>query len=403
MFLEILLAILLGVTSGIFTGLIPGIHINLISLLIMSSSAFLLGITTPLSLAVFITAMAITHTFLDSIPGIYLGAPDEAQALSVLPGHRLLLIAQGHNAVVYTVIGSFFCILLALLMFPIFIVSMKAVYPIVKDYIGYALIVIMLYMILKERKLEKKMWSFIMFMMSGCLGLIVLNMPNLNQPLFPLLSGLFGFSILLLSLLQNSTIPTQNLKSPLNIKNRTIGKASVASTIVGFIAAFLPGFGSSQAAIVAQQFVGDLGDEGFLVLVGGINTANMLISIATAYSLQKARNGAIIVIKELLEVIDIKAMLFMLATALIVAGIATILAISISKIFCRVIVKVNYKVLILSIIGFITLLTLWFDAFIGLIILLTSTAVGILASQLGVGKNHLMGCLILQVILFFVL
>ncbi|MBT6774490.1 hypothetical protein HOA91_03905, partial [Candidatus Woesearchaeota archaeon] len=42
---------------------------------------------------------------------------------------------------------------------------------------------------------------------------------------------------------------------------------------VGFIAAFLPGFGSSQAAIVATNIVGDIGDEGFLALVGGINTA----------------------------------------------------------------------------------------------------------------------------------
>jgi len=34
--------------------------------------------------------------------------------------------------------------------------------------------------------------------------------------------------------------------------------------------------------------------------------------------------------------------------------------------------------------------------------LMVSTAVGLIASYFGVGKNHLMGCLLLPVIVFFV-
>ena len=70
--------------------------------------------------------------------------------------------------------------------------------------------------------------------------------------------------------------------------------------------------------------------------------------------------------------------------------------------------KAEYKVwwagiVVSLIIGFITLLTFFFDGFIGLTILITATAIGILASSWGIGKNHLMGCLILPVILYFVL
>ena len=89
-FIEIVIALVLGVGTGIITGLAPGIHVNLVSLLILSSAAFLLQITTPAALGTFIISLAITHTFLDALPSIYLGAPDEAQALNVLPGHRLL-------------------------------------------------------------------------------------------------------------------------------------------------------------------------------------------------------------------------------------------------------------------------------------------------------------------------
>ena len=397
MFTEVLLALFLGIGAGIITGLIPGIHVNLISVLVISFYGLLLGVTTPTGLGVFTISLAITHSFLDSIPSIYLGAPDAGQELNVLPGHRLLQKGEGHNAIVYTLIGSLGCLILGILLFPAFVVSMEWIFPIVKGWIGYILIVIMSFMILKEKEKTK---SLILFLLSGCLGLLVFNIP-LRQPLFPLLSGLFGFSILLMSLLQKASIPKQHEK-PLTISRKNVVKSVSAASGVGFIAAFLPGFGSSQAAIVATEIVGDIGDEGFLSLVGGINTANMLISIGTAYALDKARNGAIVAIREIMD-IGFQEMILFLLVALIVGGIATVLAVKISKVFSSLIVKVKYSKIVFTIIGFITVLTILFDGMIGLLILLTATAIGITASSWKIGKNHLMGCLILPVILFFVL
>jgi putative membrane protein len=401
MFIAVIIAAVLGIFSGIITGLIPGIHVNLISVLVLSFSTVLLGITSPVVVCVFIISLAITHSFLDSLPSIYLGAPDAGQELNVLPGHRLLHNGEGHNAIIYTLIGSLGCLVLGVILFPLFIISMEAIYPVVKGSIGYILTLIMIFMIGRDK--GKRLKSLVAFLAAGCLGLIVFNIPNLKQPLFPLLSGLFGFSILLISLLQNSVIPKQDFSKPLTITKKNATKAISAASGMGFIAAFLPGFGSSQAAIAATQVVGDIGDEGFLTLVGGINTANMLISIGTAYILDKARNGAIVVVKELLGGIQFKEMLIFLGIALLVGGIATILAIKISKVFAHYVVKVKYSYIVYGILGFITILTLYFDGFIGLLILITATAIGLTASFWNVGKNHLMGCLILPVILYFVL
>lgn len=402
MFIQILLAILIGISAGIFTGLIPGIHINLVSLILVSLSPLFLNTFQPIILGIFIIAMALTHTFIDAIPGIYLGAPDSDQALNALPGHRFLLKGRGHEALIYTVIGSLFCILLAIFLFPLFAVSMKMIYPIFKNYTGYALIAIMSYMILKESTIKKKLLALTIFLTAGTLGLITLNLTRLNQPLFHLLSGLFGFSILILSITENTKIPKQK-QTKININAKNLAKSTTASTFIGFIAAFLPGFGSSQAAIIATNIVGDIGDEGFLALVGGINTVNMLVSIATAYTLQKARNGAIISITKIIGNITLKQTIIFIITALIVAGIASILALKISKIFSILIQKVNYKKLIISILFFITSLSLLFDGLLGITILITATALGITASKLNIGKNHLMGCLIIPVILFFIL
>jgi len=400
--ISVMIALLLGVLSGIFTGITPGIHVNLVSVIVVSLSPLLLQFTSPIILGVFIISLAITHTFLDTLPGIYLGAPDAGQELNVLPGHRLLHRGEGHNAVIYTLIGSLGSLLLGTILFPVFLFLMDKTASLVDGLIGYILIMIMAYMILKDK--GKRLKSLTAFFLAGCLGLIVLNgLPQLRQPLFPLLSGLFGFSLLLTSLLQKSVIPPQNISKPLKISRKNMVKAVSAASGVGFIAGFLPGFGSSQAAIVATEVVGDIGDEGFLTLVGGINTANMLISIGTAYLLDKARNGAIVAVNQLMGKIDLTAMLLFVGVSVVVGGIATILTLIISKQFAQIIVKVNYNTVVWSIIGFITILTIFFDGFIGLTILLTATALGIVASSWNIGKNHLMGCLILPVILYFVL
>ncbi len=401
MFLEILIALLLGLIAGIIAGLLPGIHVNLISVLVVSLSAILLQFFSPVALGVFIISLAISNSFISVLPSIYLGAPDAGQELNVLPGHRLLHKGEGHNAVIYTMIGSLGSLILGTILFPLFILGMDITSDVVQQYVGYALIILILYMIFREKK--KKLKCLTLFLLSGSLGLVIFSIPNLKQPLFPLLSGLFGFSLLLVSLSQKSIIPKQETNKPLTISSKNVVKSVSAATGMGFIAAFLPGFGASQAAILATNVVGDIGDEGFLSLVGGINVANMLISISAAYILDKARNGAILAVNQLLGGIDFSQMVLFLAVSLIAGGISVILTIKSSKLFAHYITKLNYQKTVWTIIIFITVLAFYFDGFIGLLILITSTALGLVASYWNVGKNHLMGCLILPVILYFVL
>ena len=403
MFVEILLAILIGVSAGIITGLTPGIHINLVSALLVGFSSYLLGITSPLSLAVFIIAMGVTHTFLDAIPSIFLGAPDEDMVLGVLPGHKLLLEGKGYEAVKLTVIGSLLSLIATLLLIPISIPFVPIIYSFIQPYIGYALIVIVIYMILKEKKIDKISWGIFVFFISGILGIIVLAWPNLNQPLLPLLSGLFGVSTLITSLWQNVKVPKQDFTETIKVGFGKKVKAVVAAVLSGGLAGFMPGLGSAQAAIIAMQFVGNIGNYAFLILIGGINTVNFAFSLATLYALQKARNGAVVAILEILKNINFEQLLIFLFAALVAGCIATFLTLYFAKIFSRLIVKVNYRMLCIFVILLIISLVIYFSGIIGFIILATSTAIGIIPQLVNVKRSNAMGCLLLPVILFFVL
>ena len=65
MLLELIIALAFGIIIGTITGLLPGIHINLVGALLVSLSISSLSFINPIYLVVFISAMAITHTFID--------------------------------------------------------------------------------------------------------------------------------------------------------------------------------------------------------------------------------------------------------------------------------------------------------------------------------------------------
>ena len=403
MFLEFLIAALLGIMAGIFTGLIPGMHINLVSILLVSSSAYLLNFVSLPSLGVFIISMAIAHTFLNVLPAIFLGAPDADTALGVLPGHKLLLKGMGYEAVKLTVIGSLFSLILAVSLIPLLIIIVPKIYQNLQPHIGWILLVVVIYMMLVEKGFDKKFWAFTVFLMAGILGILVLTMPNLKQPLFPMLSGLFGISMLIVSLSNKVEIPKQRITDTIKIPKFENVRALIAATFSGSFVSFFPGLGPAQAAILGSQIMGRLSTYAFLILIGGIDTVNMAVSLVSLYAIDKARNGAVLAIREILTTIDINTLILFLAIILLVGGIVTFLTLYLTKFVIKLIGRVNYSMLALAVIVLITILVFYFSSWLGLLILIVSTGIGIIPNIVNVKRSHSMGCLMLPVILFFVL
>ena len=113
--ITLFLALFLGILIGIFTGITPGIHTNLVAVIILSS--LFLRNQQPEILIIFIVSLSITHTFLDSIPSIYLGAPDSDHVMSILPGHKYFLEGKAYEAFILTLIGSLSAVIISIIFF----------------------------------------------------------------------------------------------------------------------------------------------------------------------------------------------------------------------------------------------------------------------------------------------
>ena len=268
-----MLAATIGVLSGVITGLTPGVHINLVSALLLSMAP-IIALYVPLYLVcILIVAMAITHTFLDTIPSIFLGAPDDDKALGVLPGHRYLLRGNGMMAVKLCVTGGIFGTLLAILFFLPLQISIELSYAKSRPYFFWILLCIVLFTIFKDKK---KIWALLVFLLSGIVGFVPLRIA-LNEPLLPLLSGIFGVATLLYSMNENQNIPSQKDEcyTQLEVKKSVLG--SILGVVAGLITALLPGVSASAASAVSSQG-SDLGDHGFLILLGSLGTSSFILS-----------------------------------------------------------------------------------------------------------------------------
>ena len=388
---------------GVITGLTPGLHINLVALILFSISPILLGYTNVVAVASFIIAMSITHTFTDFISATYLGAPSDDTALAVLPAHRMLLEGMGHEAVKLTVIGSLLCLIIVILLSPLLIFIVPLIFSYLKNYIGWLLLAVVIFMILREENLNKRFWAFVVAALSGILGLIVFNVPNLKDPLLPMLSGLFGVSVLFLSLTQKVTLPIQRTTEMIKVKTGNMMKALGSGVFSGSLVSIFPGLGPAQAAVLAGQIVGKIDVFSYLILVGGINTVSMVLSLITLFTIEKARNGSIIVVQQLLQNIDINALILFLSVALIAGGIATFLTLYVSKVFSTIMNKLNYSILSILIILFIGAMVIYFSGFIGVLILITATFIGLIPNIVDVSRSNSMACLLIPIILLNVL
>ncbi|MFT4261251.1 MAG: tripartite tricarboxylate transporter permease [Candidatus Woesearchaeota archaeon] len=391
MFLEILLAILLGVVAGCFTGLIPGIHTNLIAVMLVSIANLVLEIVSINSLIAFIIAMSITHSFTNTIPSIYLGAPEPSTALNVLPGHKLLMDGEGLNAVKLTLLGSMMGLIVCFVSYPLLKWFILLSYEFLSNNIPLIMLVVAIFLITRTKDWKN---NTLIYISAAIIGVLVLN-SKMQDPLFPMLSGFFGISTLLFSLKTNSSIPTQK-KDSFNYK---MNKFSLfLGTISGYITAILPGLGSSTAAAISSSIKKENETKDFLFMMGSISTVNFFMSIAALSAIDKGRNGSIVAIMSLTNNYDIS---LMIAASIISAGIAIITSRIIAKYFEKIALRLNYAMLVKSVIILIIILTVILTGIIGLIVLFASTTIGLYSNIKSTPRNLMMSSIMVPISLFF--
>ncbi len=371
-----------GAVVGIVAGLLPGLHTNLLAVFVV------LLFDDVWFASVFLISLAVARSVVDAVPAVFLGASEDV--MSILPGHKLLMKSHGCEAVKFLVAGSLFGLLISICFIPVFFFVFPFLFRILKPFLFW--IVLLLVTILIAREGWK---AFCVFFLAGILGLLTLN--SLLEPLFPLLSGLFGASGLLLSLLDDDSVPEQFFSDILRLKKSSWLSTLGTGVLAGSVVTLFPGLGPSQAAALVQ--VKRTKPIKYLVITGAIGTVDVVISLVTFISLGKTRNGAVVALEQLVGSLTPSAFVVLLGAALLSAGLASIVALYFSRFYAYFIDVVGCKNLAVCVIMILAVTSVFLSGSLGLLVFLTASAVGVIAPLIGVSRSHAMGCLLLPTLL----
>lgn len=410
---ELVIACLLGVGIGTITGMTPGIHVNTAGAILFAVSTILLSFVSPEFLCVLMVSMSIAHALLEFVPSMLLGVPEEGTALTVLPGHKMVLEGRSKEAIRIVSIGGFGAIIVTILLLPIFAIVLPPTYELLKPVTWILLLIASIYLIYKvTNTLKGFLWSLLLFILSGILGWIIFQAPlSSGISLMCVFSGLFGISTILFSLNDNSTIPHQNKFYDLNIDNTKI-KSIITGGTTGAILGFLPGFGPAQGSVIAQSASGqsnnnDENTTNFLLAISGLNTSDCLFSLIAIYLIGNPRSGIAVYMSYLISEFNLSHLIAFIFASLISVSLSLALCLKLGDSFSKLMSGIDYRKLSIAVIVLQVILLYIFGLYYQApllyltLMLVTSTAMGLLPHYLDVGKSHLMGVLIIPAIIIY--
>ncbi|MBI4438393.1 tripartite tricarboxylate transporter permease [Candidatus Woesearchaeota archaeon] len=398
--LEILAAIIAGCTLGIITGITPGLHINLVATLILGALPYTSRFLSPESTATAIIAMSITHAYVDFVQAVFLGSATEGSAYATTAGSEYLRLGLGIDAVRLTTAGCLLGTIATVIITPALITIIPAAFSAASNHIEWVLIAATAAIILWQRGKKAKLWSTITLTLSGALGIEAFSIEGLNEPLMPMLSGLFGLSLLASNLRRETKLPDQKAIEAVEPSAKETAKPVLSGMMAGAIISMFPALGPSHSATIATKAFPSKKHQ-YLILLGAVSSTSMLMAVITAYSIGKARNGSIAIAHEILGDISQTRLTELLAASLISAAIATYAAIIAARAMAKLVNRLNYNTLCASVAALIAATTLFISGITGLIVLFTATAIGLIPMITKTDRTSAMGCLIVPVILLY--
>jgi putative membrane protein len=396
--IEILTGTLLGVILGTVSGLIPGIHANTLAGVLLSLQAVLLAFFGPVALAGAMFAALITHTFVECIPATFLGIPDADTSLSVLPAHALCLEGNGEEAVRIAALGSAYAMIFAVPLSIACFLFLPALQPYFDWGIGFLLIAVVGFIIVMS---ESPGWALGIFAVSGLLGVFTLRFAYLgwhtlaggSALLMPLLTGLFGISILLTA--SQGSLPAQHFRG-IRLDDRTVMKSSLLGTLAGIALGWLPGLSTATANGVLTSVIRyDRDRRAYILATSAANTANAFIGLAALFALSRMRNGVMVALSELPRI----SMGELACAGVLAACAAYIITVSLSCSADRlngIHSRTMNRAVILFVVGLCLVLTGPFGGFI----LFLATLVGLVPHLINVPRVSCMGAIMVPVMLY---
>ncbi|EHP86683.1 protein of unknown function DUF112 transmembrane [Methanotorris formicicus Mc-S-70] len=342
--------------------------------------------------------MVVAHYFINYIPTVFLGVPDDETATAVFPMHRLTLKGLGYEAVFLSGFGAFLGIVFSIcVVFIIYLLNLDfyGFYESLKPHLPFILTLILFIIVVFSRSY----WTAVVTILSGIFGVITLyKNPSFNCTLTAIFTGMFGIPILMNSL-KITKIPHQIITFP-DFKLSFL-KSAFLGSIGGILRVFLPAVGGSQMNYFLSKLIVESNIKNFIISQGSITLASEVFSIFALFLIRTGRSG----VADAIGNLNIDVNLFQLITSIIIASsISCAILLYLSKFILLKMQKIEFKKISMFFILFCTFIvvvsSIKYDVIYHLVVYLIGISIGTLCLKTKTPLSYMMSVLIFPTILY---
>lgn len=416
---NLLLYALVGMLLASVLALVPALHIyNVAGLFILLGSR--LTFITPEQTAFLFLGMITGYAMLNTLPGIFLSAPDESTVFIVLPGQKYMLQRRGYEAVVLTGLGGLGGLVVLTLLAPIAPRLFPVVREILRPHTAWILWTIIAYMLLSEWPKGtdrapagwKRWWDgwrsltagLATFFLSGALGFILMYRPLVPlersyQNLLPVFVGLFAVPWVLQNLLARVELSEQYIAHSVDAPPLPLFHGTAAGVLGGLFAAFFPVVTGGIGGFLAGHATAQRDERAFVISQGASKVVYYVGGFLLYFvpGLHLTRGGMAWMISTRFSPYDPKLYYWATAAVLVTGVIAFFLSLGATRLLIRLLQIVHYRILSAVTLGILLLVVFAMTGPVGLAICAVATGIGLIPVLWGSRRMNAMGVLLLPI------
>jgi putative membrane protein len=419
-FLILIPYILLGTLMAGLVSLIPALHIfNLASfiLLYLKFPQFLPGNALP----AFMMSLVVSWSIINTIPALFLGAPDESAMFVVLPGQKYMMLGKGYEAAILSGVGALGAIIAIGVGSPVILRIFPKIRWLLVPHMFWILPLIVAYIVMSEwpkaTLRPKTKWERFIdgwkscsagiatLILSGILGIFILNKPFIPierafQNIMPAFVGLYAVPWVITNIISKTEIPKQHICKSIDLDYKLAVRGTFAGVLGGSFAALMPIVTGGIGGLLAGHATAQRDDRLFIVSQGASKTmyyvGGFLLLFVPYFGAAHLRRGGMAWMLSPFYVPHSTVDYFMILGALAIsAGFAFFLLLRFSRFMIRIITKFDYRlvslvtvIILFAIVGIVTGLR-------GIFVTIIATGIGLIPVLFQSRRMNCMGILLI--------
>lgn len=420
--IELLLWALLGTVAASLLAMVPALHIyNVAALFLLLVDASVLDFA-PEPMSFLFLGMVTGYAMMNTVPSIFLSAPDESMIFVVLPGQKYLLQRRGYEAVVLTGLGGLGGLLVIAVSAPVASRVLPALRQILQPHVSWILWTIIAYMLLSEwpKGTERapagwaRWWDgwrsllagLATFLLSGLLGVILLYRSPVRlsvayQNLLPAFVGLFAVPWIIQNLSARFELPPQHIARDIDVSWPVLLRGTLAGAVGGLFAAFFPVVTGGIGGFLAGHATAQRDERAFLIAQGAAKITYYVGGFLLFFvpGLYLTRGGMAWMLSTRYTSYTPERYIQMTAGALLAGVSSFLLSLALTRGLIRVLSRISYRAMSWGTLGVLLLVVGSITGFAGLAICAVATGIGLIPVLWGSRRMNAMGVLLLPIAL----